>query len=438
MLGRYQIVRPIDRGGMATVYLARQLDLDRLVALKELSLPLDLDPKVARRFLREARLAGSLTHPNIVTVHDYFEHDGTPYIAMEYLSRGSLRAHIGRLSAAQIGGVLDGVLAALIAAEHHGVVHRDLKPENVLITDEGSVKIADFGIAKATDAVTGALTTTGTVLGTPNYMAPEQATDEQLGPWTDLYSLGVMAFELHVGKVPFHDTDTPVAVLMRHVNEQIPPVISLVPDVDPALSEWIDRLVERNPIKRLQSASQAREQLEEVLLASVGPRWRRESALPELVRSEGETYEISGPREPTVHEDQNTVAPSTFLLGAEAAAEAPTAALGEPRRWHIDARLILVTGLVIAALLAAFAIAGKQSGGAAGSGAGSGGGGAQTQPPAAQPVGSGSQAGPSAPAPVAAGAPAQGQAAEDAEPTSPCAGDSMSDDPSDDSCGGEP
>src|SRR5207247_8002249 len=126
-VGRYEIIEELGRGGMAIVYLARQTDLDRLVALKELSAFHASDPAFARRFLRESRLAGSLSHPNIVTVHEYFEHEGTPYIAMEYIERGSLRPYIGKLSLAQVVGVIEGLLAGLAHAETRGIVHRDMK-----------------------------------------------------------------------------------------------------------------------------------------------------------------------------------------------------------------------------------------------------------------------------------------------------------------------
>src|SRR3954447_13083645 len=195
-LGRYEILEPIGRGGMAVVYLARHRDLDRLVALKELSAFHAADPAWAARFLRESRMAGSLSHPHIVMVLDYFEADGTPYIAMEYLPRGSLRPWVASLTLAQIGGVLADVLAGLAHAESHRIVHRDLKPENLLLTADGRVKIADFGIAKATSQMsTGAFqTATGMTVGTPGYMAPEQAMAGDLGTWTDLYSLGCMAY----------------------------------------------------------------------------------------------------------------------------------------------------------------------------------------------------------------------------------------------------
>src|SRR5215207_4396917 len=238
-VGRYRILRELGRGGMAVVYLARQTDLDRLVALKELAAFHAADADFARRFIRESRLAGSLVHPNVITVFDYFEHDGTPYIAMEYVARGSLRPYVGRMTLAQIGGVLEGVLAGLAEAERAQIVHRDLKPENLMVTAAGSVKIADFGIAKATQAAdTGAfVTATGTTVGTPPYMAPEQAMGKgkEVGPWTDLYSVGCMAYELFTGKPPFYDADEPLAILLRHITERLPPAAE-VAGVDPDIS----------------------------------------------------------------------------------------------------------------------------------------------------------------------------------------------------------
>jgi serine/threonine protein kinase len=282
-VGRYEILREVGRGGMAKVYLARQTDLDRFVALKELAAFHASDPSFAQRFLRESRVAGSLSHPNIVTVHDYFEHDGTPYIAMEYVERGSLRGYVGRMSMAQVGGVLEGLLAGLAHAEQHGIVHRDLKPENLMVTSDGRVKIADFGIAKATTRMqTGAfLTATGTTVGTPTYMAPEQAMAQEIGPWTDLYSVGCMAHELFTGKVPFHDTEAPMAILLRHVNEPIPSVKSIEPSVDQGMSDWVDRLLIKDPKQRTQSAVDAWDDFEEIVIGILGPRWRREARLLE-------------------------------------------------------------------------------------------------------------------------------------------------------------
>jgi len=184
------------------------------------------------------------------------------------------------MSVAQIAGVLEGLLAALDHAERNRIVHRDLKPENLLVTDQGQVKVADFGIAKARTMNTNAfLTAAGTTVGTPTYMAPEQAMAQELGPYTDLYSVGVMAYELLVGRVPFDDTDTPVAIILRHVNEQIPPAHTVNPTLDRALSDWIDRLLIKDPEQRTQSAQEAWDELEELALRLLGSRWRRDARL---------------------------------------------------------------------------------------------------------------------------------------------------------------
>ena len=288
-VGRYEILREVGRGGMAMVYLARQTDLDRFVALKELAAFHASDAAFAQRFLRESRVAGSLSHPNIVTVHDYFEHDGTPYIAMEYVERGSLRPFVGGMSPAQISGVLEGLLAGLAQAEQHGIVHRDLKPENLMVTSDGRVKIADFGIAKATNQMqTGAfLTATGTTVGTPTYMAPEQAMAQEIGPWTDLYSVGCMAFEMFVGRVPFHDSDAPMAILLRHVNEPIPAVKSIDDSIDQGVSDWVERLLVKDPKGRTQSANEAWDDFEEIVIGLLGPRWRRGARLLGADRAPG-------------------------------------------------------------------------------------------------------------------------------------------------------
>jgi serine/threonine protein kinase len=285
-VGRYELLDQIGRGGMAVVYRARQTDLGRFVALKQLKVLDDDDPSYAQRFIRESRVAGSLSHPNIVTVFDYFEHAGTPYIAMEYMRRGSLRPYVGDLTLPQIAGVLEDLLAGLAHAEAEGIVHRDLKPENLMVTSQGSVKIADFGIAKATTHIyTEAFKTrTGTTIGTPLYMAPEQAMAQEVGPWTDLYSVGCMAFELLIGRVPFHDVAEPIAIMMRQINEPIPSVRSIRTEIDEGLSDWIDALLEKDPGARTRSVVDAREELEEIIIGLLGPRWRRESRLPEQAK----------------------------------------------------------------------------------------------------------------------------------------------------------
>ncbi len=266
---------------MAVVWLARQTDLDRMVALKELAPFHAADPAFAARFLRESRIAGSLNHPNIVTVHDYLESENVPFISMEYMEHGSLRPLVGQLTLAQVAYVLEGMLAALAYAESHGIVHRDLKPENVMVRADGQVKIADFGIAKAFNQAssTGFHTVTGTTVGTPAYMAPEQAMAKELGPWTDLYSTGVVAYELLVGQVPFSDTETPVAILLRHVNDPPPAPRSIRPDLDEGIEAWLLKMLAKNPADRFQHATDAWDAFEEIVVTVVGPRWRRDARI---------------------------------------------------------------------------------------------------------------------------------------------------------------
>jgi len=268
---------------MAIVHLARQADLERAVALKELAGLWATDTTATMRFLREARLGGSLNHPNIVTVHEYFEHGGVPYIAMEFLPRGPLRPLVGTLSDPQVVGVLAGILAGLAHADEHGIVHRDLKPENVMRTKDGAVKIADFGIATAyyDELANANLTPNGEFVGAAAYVSPEQVLGKTATIASDLYSVGVMAFELFTGAVPFAETGGGSALLVAKVNQRAPQLSALRPDLDKPLAEWVDRLLERDPARRPDSAAAARESLEDVAEAALGPRWRREAPLPE-------------------------------------------------------------------------------------------------------------------------------------------------------------
>jgi Protein kinase domain len=341
-VGRYELLGVAGRGGMAIVYVARQVELGRDVALKELAAFHLADQDVTARFLRESRLAGSLAHPNIVTALDAFEHDGVPYLAMEYLERGSLRPLIGRLTFAQAIGVLEGLLAGLTHAEERGIVHRDIKPENLLVTREGRIKIADFGIAKALSVTLhgSGLTATGTAVGTPAYMAPEQAMGRAVSPRTDLYSVGVIAFELAAGRVPFRpeDADTPLAVLLKHVNEPPPDLLALAPDADPDYARWVHTLLAKEPDARPPGARAAWEALEDIAVQRLGPVWRREAALPEmpaLAPRPLPATPVAGMPAPT---------PATPVAGAPVPAEATPATVvpGRPRgrrRWAVPAAI---------------------------------------------------------------------------------------------------
>ncbi len=276
-VGRYEVGEVIGRGGAAVVYLAHQHDLHRQVALKELSPFYAVEAEFADRFVEESRMIATLNHPNVVTVHEYFEDAGIPYIAMEYLARGSLRPFIGRLGIAEIVGVLDSVLAGLAHGESRGIVHRDLKPENLLVADDGRVKIADFGVARAINNATprGVVTASGTTIGTPAYMAPEVALGGTLSPVMDLYSLGIVVWELLTGRVPFEDSGSLAAVLYRQAYEAVPPVEAVVPGIDERLAEWLRRMLRKRPEDRFESAQDAWDRLEDIVIELLGPRWRR-------------------------------------------------------------------------------------------------------------------------------------------------------------------
>jgi serine/threonine protein kinase len=281
-VGPYEVIRPIAGGGMAGVYLARQHKLGRYVALKLLNVLPGDDPEVAARFLHEARVAGSLSHPNIIATHDYFVHDGIACIAMEYMPHGSLRPHAHSLSLPQIAGVLDGVLGALRHAHENGVVHRDVKPENVLLADR-AVKLADFGIAKALSHLTtlGFQTAPGANFGTPAYMAPELAEHGTASPRSDLYAVGVMAYEMLTRRLPFGDAEhpTPASILLGHIRGEVTPPTRVVPTLDPRLGAWIERMMARDPAARPDGADEAWRELEDLVVELEKPLWRRRSAL---------------------------------------------------------------------------------------------------------------------------------------------------------------
>jgi predicted Ser/Thr protein kinase len=277
-LDDYDVIRELGRGGMAIVHLARQRDLGRLAALKELAGFNAGDPAFAERFLRESRVAGSLNHQNIVTVYEYFDDGGVPFIAMELIEGGSLRPLIGELSLPKVARVLEDLLAAVGYAGRNGIVHRDLKPENALITKDGRVKVADFGIAKAAASGQQGLTSEGMTVGTPEYMSPEQAMARDVEPTSDLYSIGCMTYEMLTGRLPFNEASQ-VALLMRHVNDEVPDVREVDPLIPESVALWVAKMTAKDRDDRYADADEAWEAFEEAILEFVGPLWRRDATL---------------------------------------------------------------------------------------------------------------------------------------------------------------
>nr|WP_246298894.1 PASTA domain-containing protein [Nocardioides panaciterrulae] len=245
---RYRILGRIARGGMASVYEATDIRLDRTVAVKVMHAGLGDDGEFADRFVREARAAARLSHPNVVAVYDQGEEDGTVYLAMELVSGHTLRDVIRKespMAPAKALALLDPVLSALAAAHRAGLIHRDVKPENVLIATEpgtgaSRIKVADFGLAKAVSADTQHTATSGVLIGTVSYLAPELVVDGRADPRADVYAAGVVLYELLTGNKP-HEGESPIQVAYKHVHEDVPPPSRSVPGI-PA---YVDALVAR-------------------------------------------------------------------------------------------------------------------------------------------------------------------------------------------------
>lgn len=260
---RYEIVSEIARGGMADVYLARDAKLDRPVALKVLSPELSRDPAFVERFRREAQSAAGLNHPNIVGIFDWGQEHGTSFIVMEYIDGRTLRdmiRHEGTLAPGQVADIGADIAAALSFAHKNNVVHRDVKPGNVLITTAGQVKVTDFGIARASGGANDGLTRTGAVMGTATYFSPEQAQGLAVDGRSDVYSLGVVLYEMATGEPPFTG-DSPVSTAYKHVREPVAPPSKLVASIPPELERVILTCLAKEPFDRYQSADDLRADL---------------------------------------------------------------------------------------------------------------------------------------------------------------------------------
>jgi serine/threonine protein kinase len=254
-IASYTLLEPIGHGGMAVVYRARQESLDRTVAVKILSENLAASPEFMERFRREARTAANLRHPNVITVHDFGQDErGVPYLVLEYIEGPTLADLMDAgLDDGRIPNLLDQIAAGLDYAHARGVIHRDIKPGNVLLTDDGRAVLADFGLAWLLEGAH--LTLTGGVIGTPEYMSPEQAAGEPIDHRSDVYALGVVLYEMLVGERPFV-AETPIGVLLKHLQDPAPSILDARPDLPPAVGQVLARCLVKDPAERFASAGE--------------------------------------------------------------------------------------------------------------------------------------------------------------------------------------
>jgi serine/threonine-protein kinase len=263
---RYKIEEIVGAGGMATVYRAFDQTLERAVAVKVMRREVVSEPDQLERFRREARAAAKLSHAHIVTVIDAGEENGRPYIVFEYVPGETLKQRIksnGPLPVTEAVAYAIEIGSALVAAHAAGLVHRDVKPQNVLLDSDGHAKVADFGIARELEASDG-LTKTGRVLGTTDYVSPEQAMGEDVTGQSDIYSLGIVSYEMLTGDVPFKG-ENHVAVAMKHVKDQLPDVREKRPEVSSALAAVVEKMTAKEPVDRYLTTASAVSDLEDTL-----------------------------------------------------------------------------------------------------------------------------------------------------------------------------
>lgn len=310
---RYRIIRSLGEGGMANVYLAHDMVLDRDVSVKLLRLDLRDDPSTKRRFHREAMAATQLNDPHIVGIYDVGEDHGLQYMVMQYVKGTDLKAYIKKhypIPLPQVIDIMEQVLSAVATAHAHGIIHRDLKPQNILIDENKNVKITDFGIAVAVSQ--DSLTQTNTLMGSVHYLSPEQARGSIATKQSDIYSLGIILFELLTGKVPF-EGETAVSIALKHFREEIPSVREQNKEIPQALENVIIKATAKEPVERYSSVNEMAADLKTVL----DPQRANEPRLKIQQDDNGETKVLdikhlkADDYQPKKSTDSPTVDPST-------------------------------------------------------------------------------------------------------------------------------
>ena len=310
MLGPYRIINQIGQGGMANVYKAYQASMDRHVAVKVLPSQLAESKEFVKRFQQEARIIARLEHPHILPVFDYGESDGVAYFVMRYLEAGTLKDKMQAsksLPLKEIDRIFTQLTEALSYAHGHGVIHRDLKPANALVDTEGNLFLTDFGIAKLLESASPRLTQTDAIMGTPAYISPEQAQARPVDQRSDIYSLGIILYEMVTGRVPFV-ADTPLAIILKHVSDPLPLPSMIKPDISPAIERVILKALAKDPQDRFETAAE--------FLAA----WKRalEEAEKETLRPEPEEIPANVSRSQAPVVDAHQGIPATMTASSAA------------------------------------------------------------------------------------------------------------------------
>lgn len=373
VVGNYHILKELGRGGMGVVYKAHETSLNRIVALKVLPRHLAQDPAFVKRFLREARAAASLNHPNIVTVYAVGEHNGIYFIAMEYVKGMALADLIRRKGQLEVREALNITLQAAWAlkeAHKSEIIHRDVKPQNIMVDRAGRVKVMDFGLAKVLYGST-ALTADGAILGTPRYMSPEQCQDENLDARTDIYSLGVVLYEMLCGCPPF-DADSPMQLMLKIVQKPFPRLRDVNSDVPPTVAEIVACMTAKDPRARYPSAESLVADLRAVQKGVPPPFAHRMAAARPVSPDDEETLPLGEapasqqttqpagptPRSAAASQRQGARAESaasatTALKPDRAAPPEPPVAASQKTRWFVQA-ILTITVVAAAALVTVF------------------------------------------------------------------------------------